>query len=141
MRRHRLIGVLLGSALLALALAGSPARAQVQVTPGGGQVKVSQTQRVNDLVVSLGRDSGEWAAGQNAVIVEFRLAKDGQLVDAGHVTLSHSPTTPGVTLSADKTPGRYLGTIALPDAGRRTVTVLWDGPAGKGSAKFSVSVR
>jgi hypothetical protein len=38
-------------------------------------------------------------------------------------------------------PGRYLGTIDLADAGTRQVTVSWDGPAGKGSTRFSVPVR
>jgi len=47
----------------------------------------------------------------------------------------------GATLSADKAPGRYLGTIDFPDGGTRQVTVTWDGPAGKGSARFSVPVR
>ena len=47
----------------------------------------------------------------------------------------------GPTVSPDKTPGRYLGTIAFPDSGARQVTVSWDGPVGKGSTKFSVSVR
>ena len=39
------------------------------------------------------------------------------------------------------TEGRYEGTITFPDAGERQVTVAWDGPAGKGSTKFSVPVR
>ena len=47
----------------------------------------------------------------------------------------------GATVSPDKTPGRYLGTIEFPDSGARQVTVSWDGPAGKGSTKFSVPVR
>jgi len=51
-----------------------------------------------------------------------------------------APMIAGATLSPDKTPGRYLGTITFPDGGTRQVTVTWDGPAGKGSTKFSVSV-
>ncbi len=47
----------------------------------------------------------------------------------------------GATVSADKTPGRYLGTISFPDGGTRQVTVAWDGPGGKGSTRFSVPVR
>jgi hypothetical protein len=45
------------------------------------------------------------------------------------------------TLSPDKVPGRYLGTITFPDSGTRQVTITWDGPAGKGSARLSVPVR
>ena len=52
-----------------------------------------------------------------------------------------APMITGATVSPDKTPGRYLGTIEFPDSGARQVTVSWDGPAGKGSTKFSVSVR
>jgi hypothetical protein len=45
------------------------------------------------------------------------------------------------TLSPDKVPGRYLGTITFPDSGTRQVTVTWDGAAGKGSTRFSIPVR
>lgn len=47
----------------------------------------------------------------------------------------------GATVTPDKAPGRYLGAIQFPDVGARQVTVTWDGPAGKGSVRFSVSVR
>jgi hypothetical protein len=47
----------------------------------------------------------------------------------------------GATLEPDATPGRHRGTISFPDRGDRQVTVSWDGPAGKGSAKFTVPVR
>jgi hypothetical protein len=68
--------------------------------------------------------------------------------DLGKVTLNTSMPMPGMpamiagaTLSPDKTPGRYLGTISFPDIGARQVTITWNGPAGKGSARFSVPVR
>jgi hypothetical protein len=51
-----------------------------------------------------------------------------------------APMIAGATLTPDG-PGRYRGTIEFPDAGTRQVTVTWDGPAGKGSTKFSVPVR
>ena len=47
----------------------------------------------------------------------------------------------GATLTPDQAAGRYLGTISFPDRGARQVTVTWDGPAGKGAARFSVPVR
>jgi len=52
-----------------------------------------------------------------------------------------APMLAGATLTPDKVAGRYLGTISFPDSGARQVTVTWDGPAGKGSTRFSVSVR
>ena len=109
-------------------------------------LKVIKTQKSKDVAVSLLSESGRWAPGTNAFVVE--LTKDGKPFDAGKVTLSTSMAMPGMapmiagaTMSPDKTPGRYLGTIAFPDSGARQVTVSWDGPAGKGSTKFSVSVR
>jgi len=65
----------------------------------------------------------------------------------GKVSLSTSMAMPGMapmlagaTLTPDG-PGRYRGTIEFADRGARQVTVTWDGPAGKGSTKFSVPVR
>ena len=81
-------------------------------------------------------------------MLEFTSVADQKPVDAGKVALNTSMSMPGMApmlagakLTPDKTPGRYLGTIDFPDKGARQVTVTWDGPAGKGSTKFSVSVR
>ena len=139
MRVHRLIAVVaLGSALVANGL----------VSPVWSAEKVIQTQKAKDLVITLMSESGQWVQGKNVFALEFTSAKDKQPVDAGKVTLSTSMAMPGMapmiagaTVSPDKTPGRYLGTIQFPDSGARQVTVRWDGPAGKGSAKFSVPVR
>ena len=109
-------------------------------------LKVIKTQKSKDVAVSLLSESGRWAPGTNAFVVE--LTKDGKPFDAGKVTLSTSMAMPGMapmiagaTVSPDKTPGRYLGTIDFPDSGARQVTVAWDGPAGKGSTRFPVPVR
>jgi hypothetical protein len=111
-------------------------------------LKPIHTQKTKDVVVTLASESGQWKQGKNEFVLEFTSAKDKQPVDAGKVTLNTSmtmtgmaPMIAGATLSPDKTPGRYLGTITFPDGGTRQVTVTWDGPAGKGSTKFSVSVR
>lgn len=110
--------------------------------------KVIQTQKAKDVVITLTSESGQWKPGKNRFALEFTSAKDKQPVDVGKVSLSTSmamtgmaPMIAGATLSPDKTPGRYLGTIDFPDPGTRQVTVRWDGPAGKGSTKFSVPVR
>lgn len=110
--------------------------------------KTIATQKSKDVVVTLKNDAGQWKPGKNAFVLEFTSGKDKQPVDAGKVTLNTSmtmtgmaPMIAGATLTPDKTPGRYVGTIDFPDSGSRQVTVTWDGPAGKGSTKFSVSVR
>ena len=110
--------------------------------------KTFATQKTKDVVVELKNDTGQWKPGKNDFVLEFTSAKDKQPVDVGKVTLNTSmamagmaPMIAGATLKADKAPGRYLGTIEFPDRGTRQVTVAWDGPAGKGSTKFSVPVR
>src|SRR5712692_8030415 len=136
----RLIAVLtLGTLLLAGGLAGSAWSAEE---------KVLQTYKSKDVVITLKSESGQWSKGKNAFVLEFTSAKDKQPVDASNVALNTSmtmsgmsPMVAGATLSPDKTPGRYLGTIEFQDTGTRQVAVTWDGPAGKGSTKFSVAVR
>ena len=127
------VGALVGAGL------GTPA--------WGAELKVMQTQKTKDAVIALKSETGQWKPGTNAFVLEFT-SPAGQPLDAGKVALSTSMAMPGMapmvtgaTVSPDKTPGRYLGTIDFPDRGTRQVTVSWDGPAGKDSAKFSVPVR
>jgi hypothetical protein len=110
-------------------------------------LRVMHTQKTKDAVIVLKSESGKWSAGPNAFVLEFT-SPTGQPLDVGKVTLSTSMTMPGMapmiagaTVSPDKAPGRYLGTISFPDGGTRQVTVAWDGLAGKGSTRFSVPVR
>src|SRR4029078_6857106 len=110
-------------------------------------LKVVHTQKTKDAVITLKSESGTWPPGATPFVLEFT-PPTGQPLDAGKVTLSTSMTMPGMapmiagaTVSADKTPGRYLGTISFPDGGTRQVTVAWEGPGGEGSTRFSVSVR
>ena len=130
---------------LMVAVALAVAAADVAV---GTDLKPIHTQKTKDVVVTLASESGQWKPGKNDFVLEFASANDKQPVDVGKVSLNTSmtmsgmaPIIAGATLSPDKTPGRYLGTITFPDGGTRQVTVTWDGPAGKGSTKFSVSVR
>jgi hypothetical protein len=115
---------------------------------GWAAEKTFATQKTKDVVVTLKSETGQWKGGKNDFVLEFASAKDKQPVDAGKVTLNTSmtmsgmaPMIAGATLKPDKAPGRYRGTIEFPDTGARQVTVAWDGPAGKGSTKFSVPVR
>ena len=135
--------VIVGVVLSVVLLAGLPLG-----TLWGADLKAIQTHKTRDTVVTLLSESGQWTQGKNTFVLEFTSASTRQPVDVGKVTLSTSMVMPGMapmlagaTLSPDKTPGRYLGTISFPDRGARQVTVAWDGPAGKGSTQFSVSVR
>lgn len=114
----------------------------------GAELKAIQTQKATDLLITLLSESGQWRQGKNTFVLEFSSAATRQPVDVGKVTLNTvmpmpgmTPMLAGATLSPDKAPGRYLGTISFPDSGARQVTVAWDGPAGKGSTRFSVPIR
>ena len=135
----RLMTTLTAALALAVVAAGSAL---------GADLKPIHTQKTKDVVVTLMSESGQWKQGKNDFILELTSAKDKQPVDAGKVSLNTSmtmsgmaPMIAGATLSPDKASGRYAGTVTFPDSGTRQVTVTWDGPAGKGSTKFSVSVR
>jgi len=130
-----------------MAVAGALVGAGLGTTAWTAELKVMQTQKTKDVVIALKSETGQWKPGKNAFVLEFT-SPSGQPFDAGKVALSTSMTMPGMApmvagaaLSPDKAPGRYLGTIDFPDSGTRQVTVSWDGPSGKGSAKFSVPVR
>jgi hypothetical protein len=114
----------------------------------GADMKVIQTRKAKDTVVTLLSESGQWTQGENSFVLAFTSANTEQPVNAGNVTLNTimpmpgmAPMLAGATLTPDKTPGRYLGTISFPDSGARQVKITWEGPAGKGSTQFSVSVR
>ena len=130
-----------------IALAGGFLGAGFGTTACSAESTTIQTQKTKDAVIMLKSETGQWKAGKNTFVLEFT-SPSGQPLDAGKVTLSASmgmpgmaPMVTGATLSPDKAPGRYLGTIDFPDRGTRQVTVTWDGPTGKGSATFSVPVR
>ena len=113
----------------------------------GADLKPIHTQKTKDAVVTLKSETGQWKPGKNSFVLEIT-SPSGQPLDAGKVAVSTSMAMPGMapmiagaTLSPDKAPGRYMGTIEFPDGGARQVTVSWDGPGGKGSTKFSVPVR
>jgi YtkA-like len=114
----------------------------------GAELKVIQTQKTTDVVMTLLSESGQWTQGKNSFVLVFTSANIQEPVDVGKVTLNTSMTMPGMspmvagaTIAPDNTPGRYQGTISFPDSGARQVTVTWDGPASKGSTRFSVPVR
>jgi hypothetical protein len=133
---RRILRRILVALVLVPALAGSTFAADL---------KVIKSQKAKDVTVSVLNESGQWKQGNNNFVLEF--TKEKQPVDAGKVSLNTSMPMPGMApmvagakLEPDG-PGRYRGTISFPDRGDRQVTVAWDGPAGKGSTKFTVPVR
>jgi hypothetical protein len=135
--------VMIGTVLTGILLAGL-----LLESSRSAEMKVIQTQKSKDLVITLLSESGQWTQGKNSFVLVFTSVETKQPVDVGKVTLSTSMPMPGMapmlagaTLTPDKTPGRYLGTISFPDSGARQVTIAWDGPVGKGSRQFSVPVR
>ena len=134
--------------MIGMVLAGILLAGLLLETSRGAEMKVMQTQKAKDIVITLLSESGQWTQGKNSFVLAFTSAETKQPVDVGKATLSTSMPMPGMapmlagaTLTPDKTPGRYLGTISFPDRGARQVTIAWDGPAGKGSTQFSVPVR
>lgn len=114
----------------------------------GAELKGIHTQKTKDVVVTLLSESGQWTQGKNSFVLTFTSATTQAPLDVGNVTLNTSMPMPGMspmiagaTLTPENAPGRYQGTISFPDSGARQVTVAWDGPAGKGSTRFSVPVR
>jgi hypothetical protein len=117
------------------------------LTATGADMKPIHTQKTKDVTVTLQNESGQWKEGKNTFVLEFTSGQDKTPVDVGKASLNTSmgmpgmaPMVVGATLTPEG-PGRYRGTIEFPDRGARQVTVTWDGPAGKGSTKFSVPVR
>lgn len=133
-----------GTVVVALALLAVPG-AKVAV---GAELKTIHTQRTKDVVITLSNEAGQFTKGKNSFVLEFTSPTTKQPVGAGTVKVDTSMTMPGMSpmlagaaVTPDTTPGRYRATIEFADSGTRQVTVTWDGPAGKGSTRFSVPVR
>jgi hypothetical protein len=109
---------------------------------------VIRTSNVRDIVVTLLGPSGEWAVGENRLVLEFDSAPHKRLIDVGAATLTATLAAAGsqslrasARLERSEAPGRYGGTITLPRAGEWAVTVVWNGAASKGSTTFAVLVQ
>jgi len=104
------------------------------------------THKAREVTITLKSNRAQLTKGRNTFVLEFTAA-DNSPVDVGRVTFHTTMPMPGMApMVADATltregPGRYRGTIEFPDPGTRQVTVSWDGPAGKGTARFSLPVR
>lgn len=106
---------------------------------------VVATCNVEDIVVTLLGDSAEWKAGPNRVVLEFHSAPRKRLVDVGTVVLEGRLAVAGAgrmvaraQVRRDVVPGRYVGTITVPRAGKWEVAVSWQGRAGRGTGTLFV---
>jgi hypothetical protein len=120
----------------------------IVVSAEAAEPKPIHTQKTKDAVITLANEAGQLKVGQNTFVLSFADPATGKPLDVKTVTFETSMAMPGMapmlagaTLKPDAVPGRYVATIAFPDAGARQATVRWEGPAGKGTARFSVSVR
>ena len=114
---------------------------------GATDVLVVATCNVEDIVVTLLGDSAEWKAGPNRVVLEFHSAPRKRLVDVGDVVVEGRLAAAGAgrmvaraQVRRDVVPGRYVGTITVPRAGKWDVTVSWPGRAGRGTGTLFVLV-
>jgi hypothetical protein len=138
-----------GLAILgALLIAGALTLGVVGCSRASGDVKVVQTQKVNDMVITLLSSSGDLTQGKNEFVVEFRSASTQQPVDVGRVAIASTmsmpgmaPMSAGVELTPIGEPGRYRARADFAMSGSWRFTLQWDGPAGRGSASFHSSVR
>jgi hypothetical protein len=128
------IGLVLLSGMAVLADAAEP--------------KPIHTQKTKEATITLANEAGQLKVGKNTVVLTFADPATGKPLDVGTVVFETSMNMPGMapmlagaTVTRDSTPGRYLATITFPDAGARQATLRWEGPAGKGTTRFSVSVR
>jgi hypothetical protein len=133
-RRRLMVGLVLLSGIAGVADAAEP--------------KPIHMQKTKEAVITLANEAGQLKVGKNTFTLTFADPATGKPLDVGTVAFETSMAMPGMapmlagaTVTRDATPGRYLATITFPDAGARQVTLRWDGPAGKGTARFSVSVR
>ena len=136
----------MAKALLVMVAVGGLMIAGAQSAPAA-DMKPIHTQKVKDVVVTLESESGQWKPAKNDFVLTFTSVQDKKPIEAGQMSLTTimamtgmAPMLAGATLTPEG-PGRYRGTIEFPDRGTRQVTVTWDGPLGKGSAKFSIPVR
>jgi len=85
--------------------------------------------------------------GKDSLIIEFRSASGGNLVDVGDVrgsasmSMSGTPMLGSIDVKRGDQPGRYAADTQLDMAGTWRLTLQWQGPAGQGTTSFSGSVQ
>lgn len=116
---------------------------------GSGSAKLTEVQRVRsgmfDVVVLSPHDA--WKHGKDVLIIEFRSASNGNLVDVGDVrgsasmSMAGTPMLGSIDVKRGDQPGRYTADTQLDMAGTWRLTLEWKGPTGEGAAAFSGNVQ
>ncbi len=111
-------------------------------------LKEIESQKSNDIVVSLLNDKDDLAKGQNSFVIAFRSASTAKPVDVGRVYVSSTMAMPGmpvmsasIELQPAKETGQYLAKGDFSMSGAWRFEIRWDGPAGQGNVSFSRNVR
>ena len=108
-----------------------------------GAIETVKAQGVDIVLLSA---TGTLRSGRNAFTFEFR-SSNGRLVDVGTVRAAANMPMPGMVMSSGLriartgVPGRYAETAEFGMAGAWRMSVEWDGPAGRGTAKFEGAVQ
>ncbi|MBI3870455.1 MAG: CusA/CzcA family heavy metal efflux RND transporter [Verrucomicrobia bacterium] len=105
------------------------------------------TQRVKDLTVSFIHPKGQLQNAMNDILMQFRDAASGDLVDVGTVKFDLDMNMPGMvmhsgsTITPTGTPGQYRAQVKPDMGGDWMATLHYEGPHGNGSTSFSVNVK
>jgi hypothetical protein len=104
-----------------------------------------QRVRAGGVDVVLLSSDGTLSHGKDALTVEFR--RGDELVDVGTVTAGATMPMAGlpdmlgsVFLEPGNAPGRYMAETDLSMSGGWTLKLDWNGPAGRGTAAFDVTL-
>ena len=132
--------------LLALLLAAH----MLSVACGGGEpATLMELQRIRsgNVDVVLLSPNEALRVSKDTVVVEFRSAADGRLVDVGDVratatmAMAGAPMTGAIDVTPTETAGRYSVVTDLEMVGDWRIGLEWNGPAGRGTASLSTSAQ
>ncbi|MCI0534342.1 MAG: efflux RND transporter permease subunit, partial [Verrucomicrobiales bacterium] len=148
-RSHRTTFIAIAFLILAAAVGGYFAWQKLghggSRGPSSGQPFA--TQKVKDLTVNFIHPKGQLERARNEILIEFRDAASGDLVDVGTVRFDLDMNMPGMVMHSSSTitsagsPGRYRAEVKPDMGGDWTAMLRYEGPRGTGSVSFSVNVK
>jgi Cu(I)/Ag(I) efflux system membrane protein CusA/SilA len=114
--------------------------------PAGASAAPFATSTVNGLTVNLYGPGSGLRFASNDITIEFLDADTGRPVDVGAVSFELNMNMPGMVMNSGGTiaptgeTGRYRCKVKPEMAGDWTARLKYDGPRGKGSVSFTVTV-